>query len=119
MADTVTRGLSGQTLKGYAYCAGEKEAARRKRQIDNGTKGFPVWEGRKLKSWKALDASAKRRSKVAAEAAEVPKTPVGSIGKRGRNAAAVLGALGATAAVLSVTPKPKRTRRNSMGGGGS
>lgn len=114
MADTLARGLSGQTLEGYRYCAGEAETARRKRQIENHTKGFPVWEGRKLKSWKALDASAKRQRKVA--------TVDGSASKRSRAVAAVLGAVAMSTPSVPPAPvaaKPKRMRRNSMGGGGS
>jgi prepilin-type processing-associated H-X9-DG protein len=42
MAMTIQSGLHGG-YGNYAYCGGLRETERRKRQIENGTTGFPVW----------------------------------------------------------------------------
>lgn len=56
----------------YSYCSGEKERARRLRQIQRGQ--IKAWKGRqKLKSWTQIDRVAKRNAAVSPEAEAKPK----------------------------------------------
>jgi hypothetical protein len=60
MAQTIQRGLRGNVLTTYAYCAGQQETDRRGARIEagqSGRNGAPVWEPR-------VKPVAKKTSKV-------------------------------------------------------
>jgi hypothetical protein len=70
MSMTIQTGLKGGS---GVYCGGEAETARRLNRMGTGRNGAPVWKSTKLKSWKSLDAKAKRRKKATPEAVASPE----------------------------------------------
>jgi hypothetical protein len=91
IVDNVTKGAKSRTYPGF--CAGAQETARRLKRIlagKLGTENGLLRDG-KLKSWKSINASAKRRTRkkvdpevTPVEVAPAPKKRVRSVGTKNK-----------------------------------